>query len=300
MKNQITFGILACIFLPSHAQIDMSKLKITYTEVNRNSIVSEAVTPALTIIRQQYHLERKGDYYGKGGKEYYGESYTLGVKIGNFTLLPHSTVFPWEHDEDYKRVNADSKYRPQRFRTMQHGLNDSVWHDVDFDFANYVTTRTADSLLLESQDRIADFGLSIEESAGNKQGYMIWAYSTTNTVDSAMHVELSQHRFDIEINEAGNPIEVNPENISNVLGGVFVVTQVERPGYIKVSLAGVAVADTQGKWLLEPMAAKRVKKDIINEPTVVEKAKKEKKEKKAKEEKDAGVADEAEPTPVKK
>ena len=48
------------------------------------------------------------------------------------------------------------------------------------------------------------------------------------------------------------------------------------------------------------MAAKRVKKDIINEPTVVEKAKKEKKEKKAKEEKDAGVADEAEPTPVKK
>lgn len=292
---------LSCMaILPLKAQIDINDLlngSITTGTSARE--VMEAVKPALSIIRQQYRLERKGDYYGRGGRDYYGETYSLGVKISNFTLLQRCVVYPWERDDDYKRINAGGKYQPDRFRSLQKAVTDSVWNNVDFDFKDYTSARTADSLIFESQDLMTDFGMPTDETIGMKSGYMIWAYSTDATQDSAMKVKLSLQPLTLEVKSDITPISVKPEGISNVLGGVFVVCHVERTGYIKVSLTGVAALNSKNRWIMEPLAKKNVKSDDTVHPIGSKKPVRKGRFNENKEN-SLGNTDEAEPTPIKK
>ncbi len=256
---------------------------------------TEAVKPALSIIRQQYRLERGGEFFGRKGKQYYGETYTIGVKVSNATLLQRGVVLPWENDTDYKRVSAGGKYAAVNFYSMQRQISSDIWNTVEFDFENLTKVKSADSLLFESLDKINDFGLPVDETEGYKNGYMIWAYSTTTLQDSAMQVELKQNAFSIEAKGDGQPVDISPARADSLLGGIFVVPQVERAGYIKVLLVGVAVRDSANAWKLELLT--RASNDEKKEKP----AKKEKpgKRKKIPKEDPDIPADDSEPTPIK-
>lgn len=217
----------------------------------------DAVRPALSIIRQQYRLERNGDFFGRQNKPYFSETYSLGIKISGGTILHRSVVIPWEKDADYQRINGSGKYKPAYFRSMQRSVIGGEWNSVELELeTQYVSPMTSDSLLYKHTDATADFGLPIDETDGSKLGYMIWAYSTTNLQDSTMQVEFQQKELKIEAKTDDSVISVIPENISNVLGGIYIVPQVERAGYIKLLLVGVAARDSQGGWSLKLMTAK--------------------------------------------
>ncbi len=217
----------------------------------------DAIQPALSIIRQQYRLERNGDFFGRQNKPYFSETYSLGIKISGATILHRSVVFPWENDADYQRINGSGKYKPTYFMSMQRSFMEGEWKAVELELGTqYVAPFTSDSSLYRHIDATADFGLPIDETAGLKQGYMIWAYSTSNLKDSAMQVKFQQSELKIEAKTDGKAISVKPDNISNVIGGIFIVPQVERAGYIKLLLVGIAAKNTHEEWLLNLMTTK--------------------------------------------
>ena len=110
--NRICFiFVLSLCDLCANAQSLLGDyLKDVGYEGHNNSIISEAVAPALTIIRQQYRLERGGEYYGKNKRPFYGETYTLGVKVSGGTIMQRGVVIPWENDADFHRVKQGGKY----------------------------------------------------------------------------------------------------------------------------------------------------------------------------------------------
>lgn len=217
----------------------------------------DAVQPALSIIRQQYRLERNGDFFGRQNKPFFAETYSLGIKISGGTILYRSVVLPWENDADYQRINGSGKYKPSYFTSMQRSVIESEWKAVELELGtHYVAPFTSDSLLYKHTDATADFGLPIDETAGLKQGYMIWAYSTSNLKDSAMQVKFQQSELKIEAKNDGMAISVKPDNISNVLGGIFIVPKVERAGYINLLLVGVAARNSHGEWSIKLMTTK--------------------------------------------
>ena len=140
------------------------------------SILKEALSSDLYLIRQQYRLERKGKTYGKSYKPYYGETYSLGIKVSGGMYVTNSVIEPWKGDVDYERVNADGKYKPEYFWTYQRHLNDSVYKAVELDFGTaYISAVNVDKSLWLHQDLQSDFGLSIDNSLGEKRGYVLWA-----------------------------------------------------------------------------------------------------------------------------
>lgn len=238
----------------------------------------DAVQPALSIIRQQYRLERNGDFFGRQNKPYFAETYSLGIKISGGTILHRSVVFPWENDADYQRINGSGKYKPAYFWSMQRSVMESEWKTVELELGTqYVTPFTSDSSLYRHTDATADFGLPIDETVGSKQGYMIWAYSISNLQDSAMQVKFQQSELKIEAKTDGKAISVKPDNISNVLGGIFIVPQVERAGYIKLLLVGVAARNSHGEWSLYLMTTKSGELTKIDESGKGDKTRKKKK-----------------------
>jgi len=152
------------------------------------------------------------------------------------------------------------------------------WKAVELELGTqYVAPFSSDSLLYRHTDATADFGLPIDETAGSKQGYMIWAYSTSNLQDSAMQVKFQQSELKIEAKTDGKTISVKPDNISNVLGGIFIVPQVERAGYIKLLLVGVPARNSHGEWSLNLMTTKSGELTKIDESGKSDKSRKKKK-----------------------
>ena len=79
------------------------------------AILTEAISSELSVIRQQYRLERNGETYGKNGKSFYGETYTLAIKVAGGLYVSGHAIEPWRNDADYERVNVDKKYKPDYF-----------------------------------------------------------------------------------------------------------------------------------------------------------------------------------------
>jgi len=267
---------------------------------NSDSLIINAVSPALSLIRQQYRLERNGEFFGKNKKPFYGETYTLGIKIAGGTIIHRDVLLPWENDEDYKRVNSSGKYKPVHFRSMHHNVNEKEWESVDLELGTqYTSPLSTDSLLFRHTDATRDFGLPEDSTTGFKRGYLIWAYSTTNLQDSTMQVKLQSSVIAIDVRLDSTSIGLRPEIRENLLGGLFVVPKVELPGTIRILLAGVAAKTSHKEWVLKPMRIALNEVTNIDEIKNTDKPKKKKKMKSEKESDSKMSVEYIEPTPIK-
>lgn len=266
--------------------------------VESSTIINDALAPALSVIRQQYRLERGGDYYGKSKRPYYGETYTLGIKVSGGTILQRGVIVPWENDDDYQRVNKDNKYKAEWYKTMQHSLQDSIWQNVELELGTqYVSSFNSDNSLYIHADAMSDFGLPTDETPGKKQGYIVWACTSSSVQDSTMRVSLKQSSYQVDASPDSITIALAPSEADKVIGGLFVVPVIERAGYIKLFMAGVAAKNNDGHWILH-LLTKRTETLTRVESESKGKAKN-KKDKEQIEQNDVNVTDDSEPTPIK-
>lgn len=223
-----------------------------------NAFIIDALKPELCIIRQQYQLKRGEDMYGSDGKSYYGETYTLGVKVPGYLYMQRGVLKPWEGDKNYNRVNADGKYESVYFRSFQRSLIDkeTAYTPIEIEFGrDYLQAVNSDQTLYRQEDLVSDFGLSIDEVGGVKKGIMVWVYSNSTLKDSAMTVSFQQEMLSLEAKSDSMLIPQTVSNANRLLGGVFVVPSYERGGRIQIRLAGIAVRTANGDWNLQLLAS---------------------------------------------
>ena len=224
------------------------------TVANSSSVEMQAITPELSVIRQQYRLERNGSYYGKNNLPFYGESYSLAVKVSGGTYLTSDAVEPWKIDTDYARDNASGNYKPSIYWTYQRPINEAKYKAVNLeikDESEFVKPVNAEKSLYLHTDAINDFGLSIDNTTGNKKGTMIWVYSKTDIQDSAMAVVFQQSSFTIEAKEDSSLVEMTPTTPEKIIGGIFVTPKIEKGGRVQYLLSGVAVRNKSNGWSLQ-------------------------------------------------
>lgn len=223
-----------------------------------NAFIIDALKPELCIIRQQYQLKRGEDMYGSDGKPYYGETYTLGVKVPGYLYMQRGVLKPWEGDKNYDRVNADGKYESVYFKSFQRSLVETkvAYSPIEIEFGrSYLQAINSDQTLYRQEDLVSDFGLSIDEAGGEKRGIMVWVYSNSTLKDSAMTVSFQQEMLSLEAKSDSILIPQTVSNADRLLGGVFVVPSCERGGRIQIRLAGIAVRTANGDWNLQLLAS---------------------------------------------
>lgn len=221
------------------------------------TIVTESVFPELSILRQQYRLELNGDYYGKDGKPFYGETYSLGIKVSGGMFLLDDVIEPWKDDADYKRVNADGKYKTEYFWTYQRKLSDTTYTAADLEMGtDHTIPRNKDKSLWLHEDKYRGLGLDIDDSVGYKSGFMIWATSKTAVNDSAMKVSLKSSDYSLTARSDTMVIAMSPTDAERTIGGLFVVPKYGNGGRVQFLLAGVAVKNGNSKWALQMLTNK--------------------------------------------
>ena len=212
-----------------------------------------SILPELSIIRQQYRLKQGKDHYGRNNKSYFGETYTLAVKVNRGMYLSGDVVEPWKHDDDYERMNASGNYTPELYWSYQRSLTDSVYKAISLEFGKeqFLKPFNADKSLYKHRDAKDDFGLEEDCTPGEKKGVMIWAYSKTTVQDSAMVVDLRQNAMTIHAKADSTLLAVTPSEPDKIIGGVYMVPKIEGRGVVRYQLAGVAVKTGKDKWALQ-------------------------------------------------
>lgn len=285
--------------LPSYDEfINISKPQPT--ESTDNCIISDnemaffikSIVPELSIIRQQYRLVRDGKRFGKNNKPYYGETYSLAVKVSGGMIFLDNVTEPWKYDPDYKKQNASGNYTPEQFWSYQRTLTEPVYSDIDMELqSNYVTSLNNQKSLFMHTDKHSDFGLSIDNTEGKKDGMMIWVYSKTNVQDSTMVAELRQNSMSLEARLDSSIVDITPTEPEKILGGIFVTPQYSRGGRVQLCLTGVAVKNQDCKWSLQLLATE-------GNVTLTE-SKDSTDKRKASKKKNTKSSGDAEPTPIK-
>lgn len=223
-----------------------------------DGVMLRVIEHEASIVRQQYRLERNGDYFGKNNMAYFGETYTLAVKVAGGTFLAGEVVEPWKYDKEYDRMNPSRKYDPVLFRSYQRKLSDSTYQVVDLELnTQYTAPANVDKSLYLHVDAHSDFGLILDNAFGRKEGYMIWAYANTNVQDSAMKVSLRQLPLTLETREDSVFLTMSPENPEKVIGGLYVVPRIESGGRVQYLLVGMAVKADSSKWALQILSQKK-------------------------------------------
>ena len=214
----------------------------------------QAILPEMSIIRQQYRLERNDEFFGKNNKPYYGESYSLAIKVSGGTIFLSDVIEPWKGDSDYARDNASGNYNTSLYWTYQRSINDANYNSIDLEIkgeSDYVRPLNADKTLYMHTDAISDFGLSIDKETGSKKGYMIWAYTKSEISDSAMVVDIRQSQHSVEAIADSALVTMNPSTPEKIIGGIYVTPKFERGGRVQYLLSGVAVRNKSNGWDLQ-------------------------------------------------
>lgn len=252
--NRIVFLlVMSCASVCCYGQFDVNKAFEALTKAKSETLIIEtAVKQELSVIRQQYRLSRNGETFGKNHKTYYGESYSLGIKVSNGLIISNTVVTPWVKDADFNRLNASGQYQPELFWTYQKGLEDSEYKKIDLEFGtDYIHPLDTLQSLYVHEEVKGDFGLTIDDTPGEKQGYMIWARTDSSLQDSLMTVSTILEPMNVVASGDSARISLAVDNPDKVLGGLFVVPRYERGGRIQLQLVAVATPDEiDGKWSL--------------------------------------------------
>lgn len=262
MKQIINLSLLLVLIITSlNASAQRTfKLKDLINQQEGSSVKTgpsaelQAILPELSIIRQQYRLERNGEFFGKNNKPYYGESYSLAVKVSGGTIFLSDVMEPWKGDSDYARDNASGNYKTALYWTYQRSINDSTYKSIELEIkgeSDYVSPLNADKTLFVHTDAISDFGLNIDKETGRKKGYMIWAYTKSEVSDSAMVVDLRQSQLSVEAKADSALVKMNPTTPEMIIGGIYVTPKFERGGRVQYLLSGVAVRNKLNGWDLQ-------------------------------------------------
>ena len=249
------------VYIPESAKEKEDTVSVSGVETKavESDLIYKAVAPALKIVKQQYRLKKDGDFFGKNNKPHFGEASSLAVKVAGGTILQHEVLYPWVNDKDYQDANESGKYTPVLYDSYQKSINGNKFEKVDLELGTpYVRQIGKDSLLYVHYDAYSDFGLDIDSSSGKKDGYMLWIYDSEKKYEYTVEALSVNSSVDVTV------ISMETSAPDAILGGVYVIPVVERPGTISFHLVGVASTLNNKDWSLKLLTKEESSINIIN------------------------------------
>lgn len=221
----------------------------TTKATSSDSTSLEIIMNNLFILRQDYCLydKRDDEYYGYDDNDFFGTTYSIGLKCKGFNILSDVAVRPWEYDDKYDKFKS-KKLIPEITRSKYRFVNDTTSHRFT----------PSDTVIIKSKTIQEDLYYTTSPFVGSQEGFilntqdtcktgtLVWVVVEKGNIESAnMKVSLELSSFETEMYGS---ITVTPPANKKVIGGLFITkTQgTDIPFY----LAGI-LSKKANSWVLE-------------------------------------------------
>ena len=188
-----------------------------------NSDMIERIQKSMFILRQDYCLydKRDDEYYGYDNNDFFGTTYSIGLKCKGFNILSDVAVRPWEYDDKYDKFKS-KKLVPEITRSKYRFINDSTSHRFTPSDTVIIKRKTIrENLYYTSGPFVGSqegFILNTQDTC--KTGNLVWIVVEKGNIESAdMKVSLELSSFDTEM---FGSVTVTPPANKSVIGGLFI------------------------------------------------------------------------------
>lgn len=221
-------------------------------------LIELAIDGAFLNVEQSYRLVdlKSSRLYGRNGKEEFGKTASVGIKVQKGYIVTDKVVRPWEYDANYRQY--EGRYGTKLYKTVIGNGRKTV----ELDSIDITPCKNQSSLfyIKDTANFNAD-GLSVNDQnvKGKISGWLVWFVKGNNKKDT---VENIIYKNTLEIKENVDEYLLEKPNTSkNILGGIFLLPTRPRIGVVDFKLVGVLV-EKMNSWVMlkTEMAAEESKK----------------------------------------
>lgn len=216
-------------------------------------LIEEAVEKGLFIVRQSYQLEdtvaETPAYYGREGKPYFGQMYSLGVRLNGGYAIDGRLLTPWAEDGHFDEYRNSTQYRPVISQTTYRNIEEITYQPLKFRRESRDTLEKGSVLLVK--DSLFSEGFSLWEEEGICKGWIVLAVGEKSLSESDS-VRLSLMIYRTEIKREADKVlyEIkSPSTTLSVVGGIYVFPVVTAVGQLDFRLVGL-VQKVGDKWCI--------------------------------------------------
>jgi len=215
--------------------------------------IQKMTDTALFVVRQEYVLVgRSGQEYGRGGRKYFGISYTLAT-LSNFELwCDESIKTPWLNDTNYESYKNIDSLSPKLFKSYFRPVIDTSYQEMKQDSALLGQSVNG---LVNYHIRYVAKGLTIPKQK-DPTGWVIIAYTNAPILDDDQcEILFSIYKERLDFTLLG-PLYIKNPSIEthkpNILGGVYVMPKFYM-GKMELLLCGITHKTIAKKWEVLPV-----------------------------------------------
>lgn len=240
--------LLAILLVPMNlfAQFNMDSFSTT-----NQILVENAVKNCTFIVKQSFQIQNKKtkEIFGLGGKDVFGNSYSLGLKLANGCVLSDEAICPWNYNEKFQKYRED--YVPLLCKSEFSELNEEANY-VEFNYKNNFNTLGDSLFYCFGTTDFGSKGFEIDNTIGEKTGWIVWiTLKKGQNIESSTDLNFIIQRQNFSISDECKNISegiLKPKSGGKILGGFYVVPYYS-VGSVTFRLCGV-LNEKDDKWSL--------------------------------------------------
>lgn len=211
-------------------------------KTSNQKIVEDAIKSGLVIYRQSYQLQDNStnQIYGKNGRDEFGKSYSIGIKVEDHLLVPKSALAPWESDQSYQRYT--STHRPLLYKTRARIVCDTLEYECHPLIDSTIILSDNRFIQLKDTTFLMSPGFAIDAHPGKKDGWVVWITSENNIEMSDTIRTENFMIYNKELNISADSVRVkidNPQTEKKIWGGIYITPKQTQVGTIQFYINGI-------------------------------------------------------------
>jgi len=241
MKSVIYF-VLFMAGMSVTAVAQLSPLDNVFS--SNQQLIEDAVKDGLFVVRSCYRLQdttkTEPTYFGRNNLPYFGNTYSLGIKVRSGYYTDDIAARPWLYDSNYDTYRTAASYKPVISESYYRPHHDSTYLSLPYQ-DRPVKEITKEQVYFTEDTVFQDKGFIPDTLPGLKKGWLVWV-----TTDKPLHEQpgqtLSFSIYRSELTFDGDTGRYEVRSLATdriVLGGIYVIPDFSEVGQITFRVAGV-------------------------------------------------------------
>jgi len=249
--NKLFFS--AIVFFATISAVAQPSISLERSVTSNQQLIEDAVKDGIFIVRRCYQLQdttaATPTYFGWQNQNWFGKTYSLGIKVKEGYYLFDQAVRPWVYDRKYAPYADSADFAPILSASEYRMLEDTSFQALPYRDLPVKEISTHRVYLAQDTASFHQKGFSVDDSYGVKKGWLAWLVT-----DKPLEEENRQtptfliYRTELTFEQEKEHYEIrDPVTNKHVLGGFYFLPEITEIGQINFILTG-ALHRENGKW----------------------------------------------------
>ena len=216
-------------------------------------LIADAIKEGVFIIHRYYQLQdttaQTPIYFGWQNQNWFGETYSLGIKTKEGYYLMDQAVRPWMYDKKFEQYAQSDRLVPV-ISTSEYKMPEDTSYTA-LPYSNVIVKEIYTHQLYLAQDTTTfhQKGFSMDLCEGAKKGWLVWlVVNNSLEQDNSQTLSFLIYRLELTFEQGKGRYQIaTPSTNKHIVGGFYLLPEITDIGQITFYLTGMLQRE-EGTW----------------------------------------------------